>query len=390
MPELPAAARSFFDALHSAESERVRQALDEDSALVHLTDPKACGATPLNIGVYRRSPELIDLLLAHGAEIRARSDWAPGSFGVLDSIPVDAIELDDEGLGDKTGGGTLARHLVERGAVIDVHAAAHLGLIEPLRRFLDEEPGRLEEPGGDGGRPLHFAASRPIAELLVERGADIEARDVDHDSTPAQWAVGNRLQVCRYLVDRGATTDPFMAVKLGDVDLLSRELARESEGVSVRVTRERFPCTPSIGAGHIYMFTFGENTTLLHAAATRGDAALVRHLLSAGADPSARGGYDDAAPLHIAAWSDNTRAAAALLDCGADIDARSGNVHNNSPLGWAIVSGAANVAELLIDRGAEILDFFAEDAEAGVKGEFRKWSAAPISAWERIRERIAR
>ncbi len=56
-----------------------------------------------------------------------------------------------------------------------------------------------------------------------------------------------------------------------------------------------------------------------------------------------RGGYDQATALHTAAWCNCVRAAEALLDQGADINIRSGRIHNNSPAGWAIVSGAEAV-----------------------------------------------
>ena len=41
--------------------------------------------------------------------------------------------------------------------------------------------------GGDGQTPLHFASTVEVAEFLLENGAEIDARDVDHESTPAQY-----------------------------------------------------------------------------------------------------------------------------------------------------------------------------------------------------------
>jgi hypothetical protein len=68
MPE-PTEPAEFFRALHEADIAAVRRALDGDSSLADRTDAEACGTTALNIAVWRRSPELIDLLLEHGAEI---------------------------------------------------------------------------------------------------------------------------------------------------------------------------------------------------------------------------------------------------------------------------------------------------------------------------------
>ena len=97
----------------------------------------------------------------------------------------------------------LAAHAIERGAVITVHAAARLGLIEKLKELIEADPDLLHARGGDGQTPLHFAATVEVAAYLLDRGADIDARDVDHESTPAQYMVRSRQEVARFLVERG-------------------------------------------------------------------------------------------------------------------------------------------------------------------------------------------
>ena len=120
------------------------------------------GATPLLGAVYRNNREMVEVLLDAGADIDARSDWWAGSFGVLDHE------------------GPLADFLIERGATIDAHAAARLGRLDDLKRLVSANPGLVHSRGGDGQIPLHFARTIAIAEFLLERGADIDARDVDH------------------------------------------------------------------------------------------------------------------------------------------------------------------------------------------------------------------
>ena len=56
-------------------------------------------------------------------------------------------------------------------------------------------------------------------------------------------------------------------------------------------------------------------------AANRGDAAAVRQLLAAGADPAARGAHGETA-LHLAAVGGSVEIVRCLLDAGAGIDAR--------------------------------------------------------------------
>ena len=66
---------------------------------------------------------------------------------------------------------------------------------------------------------MHSAAlfaKYEIAGMLLEHGARIDARDEDHDSTPAQWLIGEAPEVTRFLLDRGAAPDIFMAAALGE------------------------------------------------------------------------------------------------------------------------------------------------------------------------------
>ena len=72
--------------------------------------------------------------------------------------------------------------------------------------------------------PLHVAPTTGVAEYLLEHGADIDARDVDHESTPAQYMLDDRQDVARYLISRGCQTDILMATALGDLDLVRKHL----------------------------------------------------------------------------------------------------------------------------------------------------------------------
>src|ERR1043166_8186186 len=73
------------------------------------------GATLLMAAVQRANKDMVEALLRAGANINARSHWWAGSFGVLD---------DDHG---------LAAYLIARGAIVDAHSAARLGLFDRLR-----------------------------------------------------------------------------------------------------------------------------------------------------------------------------------------------------------------------------------------------------------------
>jgi ankyrin repeat protein len=87
---------------------------------------------------------------------------------------------------------------------------------------------------------------------------------------------------------------------------------------------------------------------------------VVQLLINAGADPNAlttsRGsetaGPGDETPLHYAASSDDADVAEALIDGGADIEVPNGSI--GTPLANAVGYGCWHVARLLVARGARV------------------------------------
>ena len=75
----------------------------------------------------------------------------------------------------------LSEYLIEQGASVDAHSAAGLDMSETLAELIRENPEVVNALGSDGMSPLHFAATPRIAELLLEHGADINLRDLDHN-----------------------------------------------------------------------------------------------------------------------------------------------------------------------------------------------------------------
>src|SRR5262245_52494063 len=141
------------------------------------------------------------------------------------------------GLNTRTTDQQVARKLVERGATLTVHVAAGLGLTDHLARMLDADPSLIDAKGCDACTPLHFARDVATASLLLDRGARIDARDEDHDSTPAQWSIREAPEVARYLLARGATPDIFIATVLGDRDLAAQLIDATPECVAYRIGR---------------------------------------------------------------------------------------------------------------------------------------------------------
>ena len=103
----------------------------------------------------------------------------------------------------------------------------------------------------------------------------------------------------------------------------------------------------------------GTSRTLLHLATDwpghyPSGAATVAALVRAGAEVDARfdGGPHSETPLHWAASSDDVEVLDALLDAGADIEARGAVIGDGTPLADATAFGQWNAARRLIERGA--------------------------------------
>jgi ankyrin repeat protein len=343
--------------------------------LLNSYDYRSFGATPLTAACFSNLPGVIELLIELGADPNRKSDWNMGPWSPLHC----AIFRRDKG---------LAELLLSRGATMDVHTAAGLGRYDDLVRLLDADPSRVTEKGGDGCHPLHFADTVQVAKLLLERGADQDGRCVDHYSTPVQYLCTTRPEVARYLLEAGASADIFSSLLCGHDQSVVELLDANPELIHARINQSFFPPSDQFDVHNILSFSVGVDSTPMHAAAKSNRRESVDLLAGRGLSPSIRGGYDQGTPLHTAAWSNCGVSAAALIDQGADMEARSGKLHNNTPAGWALVAGADAVFHLLLDRGAICHEWFLDDAREACAGRFDQVSHATKERRDGILSRI--
>jgi ankyrin repeat protein len=365
----------FFTTLATGDLGRIRTVVAKDSSMLDSFDYRNFGATPLTMACFSNRPRLVELLIELGADPNKRSDWHMGPWSPLHC----AIFR-----GDKE----LANFLLSNGAVLDVHTAAGLGDCDAVCRLLNAEPLRVNERGGDGCQPLHFADTVEVARLLLDRGAEIDGRCIDHHSTPVQYLCSTRPEVARYLLSVGVQPDIFSSATCGDICSIEKLLNAEPDLIHARINQAFFPPGTVHNVHNTMTFSVGLDATPLHAAAKGNRPEIVSLLVKCGLSPSVRGGYDQATPLHTAAWSNSRDSALALLSNGADIEARSGKLHNNTPAGWAIVAGADSVFELLFDRGAHCHPWFLDDARDACNGCFDQVSSASQEQRIRILSRI--
>lgn len=368
-------------AFHRRDAGTIRHLFEQHPELRQHIDEPVFGFDSPAIVAYADDLPMVELLLELGADPNRRSSWWAGGFHPLHSAT-----------------GAAAERLLAAGAVPDACAAAHLDRVDLLARMIRETPARVHERGGDGQTPLHFAQSREVVDLLLDAGADIDARDVDHRATPAQWMLdrrrgAGRYDLAQYLVHRGATADIFLAAALGLTSRVRAMLEADASLLDLRTGRGDYGERPP-SSYHIYFWTIGDSRSPLEVAsqfeqrdtvdamlafatpaqrlmsacrlgdadgaraivrdhpgivasmpsehhraisdaAWNGDARSVRLMLELGFDPRSPG-HDSGTALHCAAWEGSMETVDALL---RHADARAllsirDARYGATPLGW--------------------------------------------------------
>jgi ankyrin repeat protein len=307
--------------------------------------------------VNARSRAMLHVLLDAGADINAKSDWWAGGFGLLHSADPD-----------------LCAYAIERGAIVDVHAAARLGMLDRLKKLIAADPALVYARGGDGQLPLHFASTIEIADFLLTHGAEIDARDLDHESTAAQWMIDERQDIVRFLVSRGCTIDLLMAAALGDAEHAGQILDADSDAIRLCVSDEYFPMISPKNGGTIYQWKLGWYVSPHRVALKFGHPDLAqwllehsppniqlveacwRHDAAVAATIHAELTPPDRRHLAHAARNDDLEAVRLFLANGFPVDATS--QHRATPLHWAAFHGDLTMIQLLLPHHPpfEVLD----------------------------------
>jgi ankyrin repeat protein len=341
----------------------VRSAPGLRAAINEPLDGGSFGQTALLAAVQRTNGPIVDALLELGADINQKSHWWAGGFGVLDETSVE-----------------FAAYLIARGATLEAPAAARLGMIDALRAMIEADPSQVHVQGPDGQTPLHMASTLEIAHLLLEHGADIDALDVDHESTPAQYMLRvtqtrhyarDRQDIARDLVARGCRTDILMASALGDMALAQQHLDASPESIRTRVNEQYFPKRNPKSGGTIYIWVLGHHRTAhavaksfghpdvyallmerspsdlrLAIAAEVGDEVAFRELQRQKPDLVATLSDAEKRKLADAAENNNLDAVRLMLGAGWPVDFV--GAHGGAALHWAAFHGNAAMAREIL------------------------------------------
>lgn len=390
-------AEAFIEAVNTGNAEELTALFESHPELTEVINAPwfSFGGQALGEAAARTDRSMVDALIDLGADLEGRSDWKNGPYTALHRL-VDGATPEKLALAD---------HIADRGAIVDLHAAAGMGRLARIAEILDAEPDRINEPGPDGATALHLAKDAEVVDLLIQRGADIDQRCVDHRSTPAMWAAGGREDVMRRLLEHGATHDLYLAVLVDDVSMAERLLETDPSAIDVRV---RFGVShPHVGYGDKYVWSLnGADTPVelarqrdkpetyafllersppdvqLLQASRRADVGAMadilaahpvliapgsgslseartcevlhgspegaRFLLEKGVDANARDDQAGATALHHACWSGQALLARTLLEGGADPDIRD-REHEGTPLEWARHSGTYEAMKSVLE-----------------------------------------
>ncbi len=373
----------------------VRNLLEANSSLVRATDVQT--NQPIHWAVMTRQLDMIDELLARGADINAqRRDGA---------LPIQLSNGDYHFRGWRdvprdwpSTASDVRTHLRARGAYVDICTACYIGDLERVRELLNHDPSLANRPSdyityyACSGTPLRNAAAGghiEIVKLLLECGADpnLPEEYIAPRGHALHAAVcSGHIEVVKLLLEHGA--HPNVEIE-SSADTLSAALG--SCGYSTERNQPMVDLLCSYGAArgvHLLAYcndlqtaaaVFAANPALAHDPEAFGNAAshegfirlmlryqpdLPKHrsvggktreitelLFQHGMDPN-KPNWLHIMPLHHFAESGDVENAGVFIEHGADLNARD-EEFCSTPLGWAARCGQTCMVEFLLRRGAK-------------------------------------
>lgn len=294
---------SFLRSVGDGRLHDVQAALAAEPTLVNAVGPHPYwGGRPqaLHVSIETKRPDMFDLLVAAGAYINGANDqyehWSPLML---------TFHWDQPG---------MRQALMERNARVGLVEAMLFEDDAAVEKMLRRGKSALPKTQPNGGSLLAFARTPFAIDRLLELGVSIDQRD-RWDTTPmeAMSRLGPRGRpLVRHLVQRGVKAEPQEYARLGDKETLADLVARKPD--------------------------VARSDAVVRAAVDFGHHELVRWLLSQGANVNAKAAWgSQATALHSAAWNGDLEMVKLLVAAGADISARDAE-HENTPAGFAQVA----------------------------------------------------
>jgi ankyrin repeat protein len=325
-------AQEIFDAVKNDDVARVKQLLEKDASWISLKD--ASGNSPLHMAAAIGSLPITELLLSEGADINATN-----------------TELNTP-----------------------LHAAVQNGRDE-VSKFLIKNGADLNKHNASGYTPLHSAAldnRRAIAEALISKGADIESL-CDQRYTPLNLIARSTesYEVAELLIQKGANINARDAA--GRMPLNNAVLYSSNRIIDLLLDHKaeidpeprflRLMLYSAAQRGHLRSFQFivekggeglfkddSENTILMREAISGGCLEIVKMLQRMNVPLDVSADIEGVTPLHDAARNPQALAMIGfLIENGADVNARTND--GRSAYNIAEASGNKETMSLILKHG---------------------------------------
>jgi ankyrin repeat protein len=305
------------------------------------------GWSLLQTAVNANQPEVVKLLVEHGADVNAMSPAGITALHVASDPRMIKFLLEHKAqinrknargltaldLALQNGNLEGANVLLAGGAQEDVSTDAGLGKVDSIRERIGADGTEVNRPDGLGHSPLFYAVAnnqREMVKFLLSHGARAGAPKESRYPAVLEGAIENKNSVVvNLLLDAGANPNmgwrlPLnQAVIQGDKRIVEALLAH---GANVKATDS-------------------SGTTALHDAASTGKIEMMEILVKAGAPVESRSKADgsgcgppdpvaDSTPLHSAAAGGQIEAAQWLVAHRADVNAIDN--HRHTPLRSAV------------------------------------------------------
>lgn len=313
----------------------------------------------LHAAIYGNQPEMIQLLLTHGA------DPGPRRLGKMKPCSVNRNPRKPlPNFGDLEFDGAIPQFT---GAL---SVAAMLGSISSIKMLLANDASINAAPGDFSALQIaSFKGSQEAVLYLLDHGADVNAVHKTLGSALHAAVASANFEIAKMLLRRGAKVDihwrkfgsPFQVVcERGDL-VAARFLLEMGADINDTGGKNGSALQVAAGAGHHEIVSFliengadinctnGDLGPALHAASTKGYSKVIDALLDHDADIELMG--DRRAPaLSVAAQSGQHDAVRILLHRGAEINAH----HPEMPpaLHLASLEGHISTVQTLLDYGA--------------------------------------
>ena len=325
------------------------------------------GATPLHYACYHGQPEIVKLLLDHGASPLTENFQGRNSLHELPRGNCDTISyFPSRSLSKARLQNILcvAQLLLDHGVDVNaldmdhttaLHLASSYGSLE-IAQFLLDHGAKADVENVLGQTPLHlvsqsrsyFVLENPnVAQLLLEFGVDANAQDKDQ-ATPLHFACSfEKFEIALVLLAHGAEVNVHDAN--GQTPLHRVAKGSSHHILSLPIVQQLLERGADVNARD------SDQETPLHFASYMSKSEITQVLLEHGAEPDARN-VDGQTPLHRVSQSsslkefEDSASAWQLLERGVDVNAR--DKDQATPLHLASYQGNDNVAKALLNRGA--------------------------------------